>query len=163
MSKREVRAFDYVNQAYEPVRDALRADAAGIIRTATKVAETRADELVAALSVDVKGIEVSKEILLHVGALREEEGPRLSRVTHVELEWQAKGSPGLFPVMKADLSVYPLSGTETQVELRGIYEPPMGALGGALDAVAGHRVAEASVHRFVSAVAERLRQLAPHK
>ena len=34
----------------------------------------------------------------------------------------------------------------------------MGVLGTALDAVVGHRVAEASVLRFVQAVAEHLRQ-----
>jgi hypothetical protein len=34
----------------------------------------------------------------------------------------------------------------------------MGVLGTALDAVVGHRIAEASVHRFVRAIVERLRQ-----
>jgi hypothetical protein len=33
----------------------------------------------------------------------------------------------------------------------------MGWLGSAVDAVAGHKIAEASVHRFVSQVAEYLR------
>ena len=60
--------------------------------------------------------------------------------------------------MSAELRVYPLSFTETQVELVGNYDPPMGALGTALDAVLGHRIAEASVHRFVRAIVERLRQ-----
>ena len=158
MSQREVRAFDYVNHPYEAVREALRGDPGGILAGATRVAEARTSEIVASLSVDIKGIEVSKEISIRVGAIREEEGPRLSRTTHVALEWEAKGSPGLFPVMKADLAIYPLSGTETQIELRGHYAPPLGALGGALDALAGHRIAEASVHRFVGAVAEELRR-----
>ena len=70
----------------------------------------------------------------------------------------AKDSPGFFPVMKADLALYPLSSTETQIDLSGQYEPPMGPLGKALDAMVGHRIAEASVHRFVGAVADRLRQ-----
>ncbi len=43
----------------------------------------------------------------------------------------------MFPALKAELSVYSLSATETQVELRGHYDPPMGVLGGALDAVGG--------------------------
>ena len=63
--------------------------------------------------------------------------------------------------MRADLSVYPLSGKETQVDLRGTYAPPLGLLGGAIDALAGHRIAEAAVHRFVTAVAERLRRRSP--
>jgi hypothetical protein len=157
MAKREIRSFDYVNQPYETVRDVLRKDAAAIFRSATQVAEARTGELVASLSVEVKGFELAKEIAIRIGEVQETPGPRLSHVTHIELEWQAKEAPGLFPTMKADLSVYPLSGKETQIDLRGAYEPPLGPLGGAIDAMVGHRIAEASVHRFVSAVAERLR------
>lgn len=82
----------------------------------------------------------------------------LSRMTSIELCWQAADTPGLFPAMNAELRVYPLSFTETQIELVGSYEPPMGVLGSAVDAVVGHRVAEASVHRFVRAICERLKQ-----
>ena len=66
-------------------------------------------------------------------------------------------SPHLFPFMKAELSIYPLTATETQLDLSGHYEPPLGALGTAVDALIGHRLAEASVHRFVTDVAEYLK------
>lgn len=163
MAQREIRSFDYVNQPYEPVRDALRADAAAIFKRATQVAEDRSGDLVASLSVDFKGIQLSKSIAIRLGGMREESlpGTLLSHVTRVELEWQAASSPGLFPVMKAELAIYPLSPTETQVELTGRYEPPMGVLGVAIDAVVGHRIAEATCHRFVRAVVERLRNDLP--
>src|SRR5688572_27787934 len=157
MATTRIRAYDYVNHPYELVRDAMRADTAGILQRATRVAEERGDEIVAALEVSVAGLRVSKDVTIRVGAIREE-GSVHARVTHVELEWQAREQPGLFPIMKADLRLYSLSPTETQVELSGDYEPPLGLLGGALDAVVGHRLAEASVHRFVRAVVERLRQ-----
>jgi hypothetical protein len=69
--------------------------------------------------------------------------------------------------MRAELAVYPLTSTETQLDFQGVYEPPLGALGKAVNAVVGHRIAEASVHRFVSNVAQYLRQTlgkpsAPH-
>ena len=83
MSNREIRAFEYVNQPYEQVRDALRSDTAGILRSATKDAEARTGELVASLSVDVKGFEVRKEISIRFGYVREEAGTRLSHVTLV--------------------------------------------------------------------------------
>jgi hypothetical protein len=67
--------------------------------------------------------------------------------------------PSLFPLMKADIAVYPLTSTETQLDFWGVYEPPLGPLGKALNAVAGHRIAEASVHRFVSDIARHLRQV----
>ena len=74
-------------------------------------------------------------------------------VTTLELEWEAAKSPRLFPFMKAELSIYPLTPTETQLEFQGSYEPPLGVLGDAMNAIAGHRIAEASVHRFLKDVA----------
>jgi hypothetical protein len=59
--------------------------------------------------------------------------------------------------MKAEFSIYSLTATETQLDFSGIYEPPLGALGSAMDIIVGHRVAEASVHRFVADVAAYLR------
>lgn len=158
--KKPIRAYDYVNHPYDAVRDAIREDAATVFQKATRAAEHRGEAVVAALSVDIAGVEVRKEIAIEVRGMREEKpaGGELRRVTHVELEWRAAGSPGLFPIMKADLKVYPLSHTETQIELVGEYEPPMGVLGGVLDAIAGHRLAEASVHRFVRSVVELLRE-----
>lgn len=160
MSKREVRAFDYVNKPYEPVRDVIKASAAEIFQRATKVAEDRSSDLVASLSVDLAGIQISKDIEIEVGEITEEHtgSGELGRLTRVVLQWHAKENPGLFPAMQATLFVYPLSFTETQIELSGHYDPPMGVLGSALDAVVGHRLAEASVHRFVHEVVERLRK-----
>jgi hypothetical protein len=60
--------------------------------------------------------------------------------------------------MKADLSIYPITATETQLDFKGLYEPPLGPLGKAANAMVGHRIAEVSVHRFVSDVAEYLRK-----
>jgi hypothetical protein len=60
--------------------------------------------------------------------------------------------------MKAELSIYPLTATETQLDFRGFYEPPFGTLGKAVDAMVGHRIAEVSVDRFVNDVAGYLRR-----
>jgi hypothetical protein len=59
--------------------------------------------------------------------------------------------------MKAELSIYPLTATETQLDFRGVYEPPFGAVGKVMNAVVGHRIAEVSVHRFINDVAGYLR------
>ena len=74
------------------------------------------------------------------------------------LEWEATTMPGLFPLMKAELCIYPLTPTETQLDLFGHYEPPFGMVGKAMNAIAGYRIAEVSVHRFLSDVAGYLRQ-----
>ncbi len=65
--------------------------------------------------------------------------------------------------MSGELAVYPLSATETQLEFAGTYEPPLGALGDALDAAIGHRIAEASVQGLVANVARYLREKLPEQ
>jgi hypothetical protein len=60
--------------------------------------------------------------------------------------------------MQGELSVYPLTATETQLDFRGTYTPPFGALGKTMNAIILHRIAEASVHRSVNDVGGYLRQ-----
>ncbi|MFN0101858.1 MAG: hypothetical protein ACKV2U_07185 [Bryobacteraceae bacterium] len=155
----EIRCYDYVNHPYERVRDAVRKDALAVFRAATKAAEFRAQSVAAELRVDLGGIAIGTDIMIAVKGIEEKAAePGTSASTRLHLEWEAATFPGLFPLMKAELSLYPLTATETQLDFSGVYKPPMGPLGGVLNAVLGHRIADVSVHRFVSSVAEHLRR-----
>ena len=145
-----VRCFDYVNHRYAQVRDALRVDPVGALSRATQSATARAEAVAVQLHVHLAGIEVGKDVDVRVVKIEELEAGTPSPVTRLQLEWKARESARLFPLMHAELSVYPLTGRETQLDLSGQYEPPLGILGGAVDAVVGHRIAEASIDRFVS-------------
>ena len=160
MSKeREIRCYDYVNHPYEKVRGALRSDPLAVFQSATKSAASRAESVASALRVAVGGIGVEADIKISIKDIEETvSGPMNSPTTRLHLSWEAANMAHLFPLMNAVLSVYPLTGTETQLDFHGLYQPPLGALGQALDAVAGHRIAEVSVHRFVNDVATHLRQ-----
>jgi hypothetical protein len=160
MSKsRQVRFFDYVNHPYEQVRDALREDALAAFRKATRGASSRVENLASELHLKIAGFAIGKDIAISVRKIEEDQAP--PPVTRLELEWEASESPRLFPLMHAELSIYPLTATETQLDLLGHYEPPLGVLGSALDAIAGRRFAEASVHSFVKEVASYLRSTLP--
>jgi hypothetical protein len=165
MSKgREIRCYDYVNHPYEQVRDALSHDALAVFQSATKAAASRAQSVASELRVDIGGIAVEADIKIDVKNVQEKEPEAMSGpVTRLQLEWEAAKMPRLFPFMKADLSIYPLTSTETQLDFSGVYEPPLGALGKAMNAVAGHRIAEVSVHRFINDVAGYLRQTLAHQ
>jgi hypothetical protein len=129
-----------------------------VFRNATKAAASRVQTVAAQLHVNIGGIEVGTDITVAVGRIEESDGKtELSRVTTIPVEWKAAARPGLFPLMNAELSVYPLTATETQLDFLGRYEPPLGVFGDAVNAVVGHKVAEASVHRFVADVANYLR------
>jgi len=153
-----VRSYDYVNHPYAQVRDALTKDALSVFQSATKAAATRANSLASELRIDLGGIALEAEINISVARIVEDAQPGSAPVTHLHIEWEAAKRPGLFPLMKADLSVYPLTSSETQLDFSGLYEPPLGPLGKAVNAIVGHRLAEVAVHRFVTDVAEYLRK-----
>jgi len=159
MSKgREVRFYDYVNHPYEQVRDVLSKDAVAVFQSATKAATSRARLIASELRFDISGIAVEADIVVSVKKIEEQIPEMGAPVTRLHIEWQAAKMPNLFPLMKAELSIYPLTATETQLDFSGTYEPPFGAVGKAMNAVAGYRIAEVSVHRFVTDVAGYLRQ-----
>jgi hypothetical protein len=156
---REIRCFDYVNHPYAQVRDALSKDAPALFRSATQAAASRAQSVASELRVDIGGIGVEADINISVKNIEERRSEASSApVTRMQIEWEAATMPRLFPFMKAEISVYPLTATETQLDFQGIYEPPLGPLGKAVNAIVGHRIAEVSVHRFVSDVAGYLRR-----
>jgi hypothetical protein len=51
-----------------------------------------------------------------------------------------------------------LTATDTQLDFSGVYKSLLGAVGKAMSAIVGHRIAEVSVHRLVSDAAGYLRQ-----
>ncbi|MEZ5426301.1 MAG: hypothetical protein R2747_08555 [Pyrinomonadaceae bacterium] len=160
MSKaKTLRVYDYVNHPYEAVRQVLSRDPETVFRNATKVAAQRAKTVASELHVNIGGIEIGADIAISVKSV--EDQPKkimMPEMTCLELEWKASQMPGLFPLMKAELSIYPLTSTETQLDLLGNYEVPFGVLGSAVNAVVGHRIAEASVHQFIKDVAVYLRK-----
>jgi hypothetical protein len=153
-----LRCYDYVNQPYERVQEALRANPVDIFRRATASTAVRATEVGAQLRVQVGALDVATEIEIVVGPVEDRtSSPWGYPITEFPLSWHSKQHPSLFPQMRAKLLVYPLSKSETQLELDGTYDPPFGLLGDALDALVGHRIAEACVLRFIQDVAAGLR------
>ena len=155
---REIRSYDYVNHPYDRVRDTLKQNAVAVFQAATKAAAARAQSVAAELHVDFAGMGLKADIKISVKGIEEKAGDSTSSAsTKLLLEWEAANLPQLFPLMQGELSLYPLTTTETQLDFSGIYEPPFGAVGKTMNAIAGYRIAEASVHRFVSDVAGYLR------
>jgi hypothetical protein len=159
---RKVRCYQYVNRPYAAVRQLLAERGPGVFQRATASASARAGEVGATLHAGVGAVEVAVDVRIQVRAVSEDEGVAgMSPVLRVELGWEASHAAALFPVMKADLSFWPLTATETQLEIEGTYRPPLGIVGNAADAVLGHRIAEASVHRFLDDIVEQIRRELP--
>jgi hypothetical protein len=85
------------------------------------------------------------------------------QVMTVGLRWEATGpAGGLFPVLDANLSIFPAQGEGTtggkaaRLALTGSYRPPLGRLGAALDQAVLHRVATATIRALVQNLAAAL-------
>jgi hypothetical protein len=159
---RKLRCYEYVNRPYERVRALLRDRGHELFQHATSTAASRADSLVSTLRVGVGGIEIGVDAKIQIRGTRDEDWiAGLSPVTRMTLGWEAARATALFPSMEAELSAWPLYATETQLEIEGRYTPPLGIVGNAVDAIVGHRLAEATVHRFLEDIVEEIRRELP--
>lgn len=163
MRRHELCYYDHVDRPYATVRDALRGNALAIFKRATNPAAALANDLGVELRARIGAIEVVAEVDVSILGVEDARSPFGHPATKVELEWKAVRRPGLFPSMTGTLTAYALSTTETQLELFGHYTPPLGVLGEAIDAIALHEIAQASVVRFVQDIAAYLRAELPRQ
>lgn len=97
---------------------------------------------------------VSKLVRVQVRKLSWADG-----VAGLALRWEATGvGGGLFPVLDADLRLAP-AGKGAVLTIAGAYRPPLGSLGDALDRAILHRVAVATIRRFLARVAAQITDL----
>ena len=154
--RKELHSYDYATMPYEEVRAILRGNALALFQRATLTALERAKLVGAALRTRLGPVEIGVEVDIRIVRVTEEISALGERSLRVELAWTAAERSSLFPSMQATLIAQPLSSGETHLELEGRYQPPLGAVGAVLDALIGHRIAEASVQRFVQDIAKRL-------
>ena len=154
--ERPLHCYAYVEARFDVVSRLLGEDAASLLQEATDDAAEQARSLSHRLAVEVGGFSVSREVLIEVGDFE----PRGITRSVVPLRWRAGSGRLLFPQLTADLEVSAvlLDPPLTQLTLDGSYAPPLGALGAGADRLVLHRLAEATVHRFVHEVADRLRR-----
>ena len=153
-----LRVYDYVNHPFQRVAKAFADDTHGVLQRATTVAGQRASELGATLHAHVGPIDVTADVSIEVGPMDETPLPSGRPALRIPIKWHALRTARAFPVMQAELTIYPLTATETQLELAGTYEPPLGAVGRAIDSAILHKIAEASVLQFVQEIARYLRE-----
>ncbi len=159
MHEHELRCCQSVLRPYASVKDVLVNDPGSLFHDATRAAVTHAHDLVTTLKATFAGHEVDRDVTIDVTSVDLSGRPpsaQLLPAVALSFAWHATSARSLFPSMRAELTVYPLSPEDTQLDLHGWYTPPGGAFGDVADALAGHRIAEATVQRFLDDIVERL-------
>lgn len=154
MTSHTIYLYDYVPVPYERVRSMLTSDAEQLIGDAVDEAGVRAETIAAKLAVSIAGFEVGRTINVRLGPLTDAEEGIAS--TRLHLTWEAKHRSSLFPLMEGDLEALPLTDDETEVVLAGVYRPPFGFAGSALNSAVMHRIAEATVRQFFTRIIRRI-------
>jgi len=73
------------------------------------------------------------------------------------LRWQATGPGGaVFPVLDADITLTQEPHAAVRLALVGTYRPPLGLVGAGLDRAVMHRVAAATIRKFLSSISAAL-------
>jgi hypothetical protein len=111
-------------------------------------ANHRGDDLLAEVGFGEK-VRVKREVVVELGP-----PIRSSSKVSFPIRWHASDHPGLFPALDADLEIASLGPDRTRLAMSARYEPPLGALGRAVDRTVLSRVAEATLRDFLDGVAE---------
>lgn len=128
-----------------------------------RLAQFAAGGMLAAPSADAYGGEAAG--LVRVGAagisklvrVQVRELGRAGRSGGLAIRWEATGpGGGLFPVLDADIRLVPVGEHSTMLTMTGVYRPPFGLLGEALDRAVLHRVATATIRGFATRVAAQI-------
>jgi hypothetical protein len=97
----------------------------------------------------VDALGLNKVVRVHVRRLAETGGQG-----GFAIRWEACGLGGaFFPSLDADIRLVPATDRTTLLVLAGVYRPPLGPLGSALDRAALHRVASITVRNFLGRLA----------
>lgn len=154
---RLIYTYAYAKVAFDDAIALLAGDPERLLQDATDVSAADADSVVANLHVSIAGHDIDRDVTIELGEFDPVEVLR----SVVPVRWRATRGHLWFPTMDATLEITALSLRPplVQVTLAGSYEPPLGTLGAVLDAVAAHRIAEATAHTFVNEVARRLEEL----
>jgi hypothetical protein len=159
MAERTVRHWGYLDIPIQRVQAKLHDEPLRLLERATVSGSARTQELIAHLELNIGPVEIGVDVRPHVEGIEDLPAlPGLPTMTRVALSWEATRAPALFPLMHARLEAWPIGPNETLVEIEGEYTPPFSILGGAADAVLGHRIAQASISRFVEDLLAQIRR-----
>ncbi|SRR5579875_284832 len=151
-----VQDFQVMDVPFEEVVACLGAGTKALLGTALEGARAEGERLRSKVGPSGWPAVLSKTVEIRSTRLR-----RHGDCVLLSFCWVASGGASLFPALEGDLEVAPLGEGQTQLVLRGRYEPPGGALGRGLDRLVLHRLAESTIRAFLTSACAALGRQAP--
>jgi hypothetical protein len=154
--ERQLHTYAYVNRPYGAIRMAFAEELVDVLQHASDSAVARAVAVATTLRARLGPFSLGARVEVDATGFEQSPPGAEHPMCRLHVRWRAARNQGLFPSMEADLVAHAVGERETQLAIFGTYNPPLGLLGAAGDALIGHRLAEASVHRFLEEVVRRL-------
>lgn len=146
--KRDVQFARAVDLPFARIRERLRDDAAGLFGSSGP------PPIVTTLQARLGRRRVARAMIIEIVAFDEPNGAASG--TQLAFRGDASRRPGLFPHLEGRIDAAPIAAARTALFLTATYKPPLGLLGGAVDALLLRRFAEESLSRLLDDVVARL-------
>jgi len=152
-----LRTYSYVDAPFDALGQALAEDPLALLVPATAEAAEAARALAAAMGLEVDDYAIAEQIDPEVAAFR----PVGLTSCLLDVTWRVPaGRVLLFPHLHATIGISALllDPPVSQVTVRAEYEPSDEVLRAGADRMMLDRLAEATLHRFVSALCDQMRR-----
>lgn len=145
--KRDIQFVRAIDVPYEKVRDHLRDRAASLLGDGS-------DPIRTTLTTRIHGTDISRDVTMQIVGFDEP----ASAVAGAHLMFSADASrhTDLFPHLEARLDAIPVTDQRTALFMIATYKPPLGVIGGAVNALGLHRLAQQSLDNLFDHIANQL-------
>lgn len=157
MHEQYVQMYGAVGVPYHSVREMMRDRTLATLATPRTLPREWLHGGDAQLDVDLVGRRVARDVSVTIADFVDV--PGRVPLGRVHLQWTPVDRTSLYPVLDADLEIEPINVSRTMVSILASYEPPLGRLGGVVDRLGMHRLAEATVRRFFSRLTAEVRAM----
>ncbi|MBU1227825.1 MAG: hypothetical protein KJ698_11535 [Actinobacteria bacterium] len=134
--KRDIQFARTIETPYERVRDRLRDEAAALFGGAGPPLRTT-------LAARLRGTEISRDVTVEIIGYDEPHAEAVG--AHLMFSADAALHGELFPHLEARIDAIPVADERTSLALIATYKPPLGVIGGAVDTLGLHHLAEHSL------------------
>jgi len=146
-----IRYFVEIPTSFEAVEPVLLDGPEGWIPGLAQEADDRGEELLMEVGFGSGSRRVQRSVEISIG-----EPMQFPSKTVLPVSWKPTSGSRLLPALEADLEIAPLGPHRSQLAISARYDPPLGAIGQAIDRALLHRVAEATVKDFLDRAALKL-------
>lgn len=146
-----IQDFQILERSYDAIAAQMVADPRAVLGGGLDTARAAGEQLAVKVGPLRWPAVLARTVEIDLGPIRTHGDALL-----IGFAWHARGGLSLLPRLEADIEIAPLGSSQTEIVLRGRYEPPGGTLGARIDELLLHRLADSAVRSFLGAVCSEL-------